>query len=410
MKTRIPLILTFIFLFTISAAAQNSAPKLPSIAECEACANKKAATLLEKYGSAEKFVGCLMAGSTSAQLVQIDNLLKTAQAKKEKFGLKSSSPAVRFLILRNIRSYVNLVDYGADFTLKFPEETEHIKKLMIKLFNEQKAKAQKIREWADRMQVVLDKEHPDVKKGIDNVIAKTKMDCDITWNKAKNGLIYPEDLFFDREKSNVYVVGCAEIDMNFYELLRTPAPKKYASSTKPKKLPYCSGRKTLNSWEIFWKEDYFSLKPKLYDVKKGSSTTNLSIGFNDKNKKYGLSFNYASGGRYSDHTQQIYVDGALFHEGKWTIERYADGKLKSVRAPAINENLIDIFKLGSEVEIKVFGRKMVDDPSSGLGYKWQPVLKASARFSLKDFTNALSIAKNGKATKAAEKKQGKCKE
>ena len=108
--------------------------------------------------------------------------------------------------------------------------------------------------------------------------------------------------------------------------------------------------------------------------------------------------------------QQIYVDGAIFHEGKWTIERYADGKLKSVRAPAINENLIDIFKLGSEVEIKVFGRKMVDDPSSGLGYKWQPVLKASARFSLKDFTNALSIAKNGKATKAAEKKQGKCKE
>ncbi len=409
MKTRIPLILTYIFLFSISVAAQNSAPKLPTRAECEECANKKAKSLLEKYGTAQKFIGCLVAGGTSAQMVQIDNLLKTAQAKKDQFSLKSSSPAVRFMILRNVRSYVNLVDYGADFALKFPFDKEHIKTSMEKFFNTQKAKAQELRDWADRMQAILNKEHPDTKKGMDKTISKVKIDCEITWHKAKNGVIYPETLFFDREKSNQFVVGCAEMDMNFYDLLRSPAPKKYAAA-KPKRIPSCTDRKTLGDWEIFWKDDYFSLKPKLYDRKKGSSTTNLSIGFNDTNGKYGLSFNYASGSFFSDHTQQIYVDGAIFHEGKWTIERYADGKLKSVRAPAINENLIDIFKLGSEVEIKVFGRKMVDDPSSGLGYKWQPVLKASARFSLKDFTNALSIAKNGKATKAAEKKQGKCKE
>ncbi|MFD1615101.1 hypothetical protein [Gelatiniphilus marinus] len=409
MRVHFPLKLAFAFLFTLLAAAQNSVTKLPTRAECEACATKKAKTLLEKYGSAEKFVGCLVAGGTSAQIVQIDNLLKTAQSKKDKFALKSSTPAVRFLILRNIRSYLNLVDYGADFALKFPFEKEYIKNSMTKLFNSQKAKAQEIRDWVNRMQVILDKEHPDVKKGMDNAIANVKMNCDITWNKAKNGLIYPESLFFDREKSNVFVVGCAEIGMNFYSLLRTPAPKNH-NKVKPKRIPYCSDKKTLNGWDIFWKSDYFSLKPKLYNIKKGLSITSLSIGFSDASNNYWLNFNFSSGAPYKDDAQQIYVDGVKIHEGKWTITRYADGKLRSVKPPPINKKVIDFFNQGKEVEIKVLRKKMVDDTSSALGYKWQMILQTSARFSLKDFRQALAVAKAGKTLKATEKKQGRCKE
>ena len=400
--------LIFILLFTISASAQNSAPKLPSRVACEACANKKAPTLLEKYGTAENFIGCLVAGGTSAQMVQIDNLLKTAQVKKENFTLKSSSPAVRFMILRNIRSYVNLVDYGADFALKFPFEKEYIKTSMEKFFNAQKAKAQELRNWVDRMQAILDKEHPDIKKGMDNAIGKLKTGCEVTWHKAKNGLIYPETLFFDREKSNQFVVGCAEVNMNFYDLLRTPAPKIYAS-TKRKRTPYCSGETTLNDWNIFWTNRYFILKPKLYDTQKLLSN-DLRIEYFDKTGQYQLAFNYDSGNFSDNHIQLIYIDGALFHEGKWTIERYADGKLKSVKDPAINQNIIDIFKLGSEVEIKVIGKELVKDASTATGFKSKMLLQASARFSLKDFTRALSIANTGKVLKSVENKEGKCKE
>lgn len=398
MRTRIPIKFAFIFLFTISVYAQTSAPKLPTRAECEVCANKKAPTLLEKYGTAQKFIGCLVAGGTSAQMVQIDNLLKTAQAKKDQFSLKSSSPAVRFMILRNVRSYVNLVDYGADFALKFPFEKEHIKTSMEKFFNTQKAKAQELRDWANRMQAILNKEHPDTKKGMDNTIGKVKIDCDITWNKAKNGVIYPETLFFDREKSNQFVIGCAEVDMNFYDLLRSPAPKKYAAA-KPKKTPSSTGKKTIGDWDIFWTNSFFTLTPKLYDKQKLLSD-DLRIEYYDKTGKYGLAFNYDSGNFSSDHVQLIYIDGALFNEGKWTIERHPDGRLKSAKAPTLNQTLINILKMGSEAEVKVMSKKKVNDPSSNLGYKWQPVLEASARFSLKDFTKALAVAQTGKALKS----------
>lgn len=405
MRTRIAFKIALISIFSLSVSAQTSVPKLPTRAECEVCANKKAGTLLEKYGTAEKFIGCLVAGGTSAQMVQIDNLLKTAEAKQKKFSYKSSTPSLRYMILRNVRSYTNLVDYGADFAMKFPFESDYIKGVMAKHFNQQKARAQELRDWANRMQAILDKDHPDTKKGMQGAIFKKKMDCDITWNNAKNGFIYPENLFFDREKSNEFVVGCAEVDMNFYDLLRTPAPKKYAA-TKPKKKPTSTGKQTIGSWNVFWTNSFFTLRPKLYDKQKLLSD-DLRIEYYDKTGKYSIAFNYDSGNFSADHVQLIYIDGDFFQKGKWTIERYPDGRMKSARAPAIHQNLIDIFKLGSEVEIKVMGKKMVDDPSSGLGYKWQPVLEASAKFSLKDFTRALEVAQAGKASKSNQNSQGK---
>jgi len=398
--------LTFLVL-SFSVNAQSTPPQIPDVETCENWAERKG-TISERYETAENYLGCIIAGSNSALMMAIQSILKDAEKTKGKF-LKEKFPMSRFFLIRQARYEVNSSFNMIGYTRKHLAGTqyENVRHAIGNYMDKMYEKTKILDSWVSQQSAILDAGFPKEKKMHDLAKLKVRTTCleqHTSYLKAhlKGDLISTQKLFLDIKNYNTIILPCAEVNVDFYDLL--PTPKEIIVK---KKRPLCYGKEDYNGWNLFWQENSYSLKPKLYDIKNGYSSTSLRIN-RYSSGTIGLNFHFRGGTHFDSDIQQIFVDGVKIHEGNWSTTKYKDGKLRSAKAPKIDKNVIALLEKGKVCEIRIISKGLIKDPSETTGFRRGMVLQASAKFSLLDFKKAKSKVLSAMIKTSADKKSGRC--
>ncbi len=181
-------------------------------------------------------------------------------------------------------------------------------------------------------------------------------------------------------------------------LAHTPAS---LGNTKPK-LPSCAKSKTLKGWQLFWKSNYYSIKPPLYDFEaylpfKSSQTLykEPEVKFIKTNKNtYAIDFTslYLGTRKYYDDVV-LHVDGKKIYHGLYKTIKSEKGSRTTI--PVIPLNVIEKLAKGKVCHILSHDKDRV---------------KIQAKFKLKDFSRIKAVAEQGRRVAKQDKAAKKCSE